>query len=270
VSSSDLGGQRILIVGASAGIGRAVAEQALAAGAVAVLVGRRADRLDEVVAAAGGGHPVVADLSEPEDCARIAAEAAATLGTIDAVIVCSGTGGLARLEDTSQDAWRSVFDVNVIGPSLVVAAALPHLAPNAFLGFLSSESVGRPRTGLGSYSASKAALEECVRGWREEHPELRFCTVCVGATDGTEFARDFDLALAGELFPSWISHGHMALAMMQPADVASAIVSVVANALAHPGIDLQDVSVRPPGPLMTGAIDPLVDSLAENTTPRET
>ena len=261
---TSLGGQRLLIVGASAGIGRAVAEQALAAGAEAVLVGRRADRLDDVVAAAGSGHPVVADLSEPEDCARIAAEAATALGTIDAVIVCSGVGGLARLEDTSQDAWRSVFDVNVIGPSLVVAAALPHLAPNAFVGFLSSESVGRPRTGLVSYSASKAALEECVRGWREEHPELRFCTVCVGATEGTEFARDFDLALASELFPAWISHGHMASTLMQPADVASAIVDVVANALAHPGIDLQDLSVRPPGPLMTGAIDSLVDSLEEN------
>ena len=267
---SNLAGQRLLIVGASAGIGRAVAEQALAAGAEAVLVGRRAERLDEVVAAAGSGHPVVADLGEPADCTRIAAEAAAALGTIDAIIVCSGTGGLARLEDTDQDAWRSVFDINVIGPSLVVAAALPHLAPDAFVGFLSSESVGRPRTGLVSYSASKAALEECVRGWREEQPELRFCSICVGATEGTEFARDFDLELAGELFPSWISHGHMAGMLMQPADVASAIVDIAANALAHPGIDLQELSIRPPGPVMTGAVESLVESLEENKAGWET
>jgi NAD(P)-dependent dehydrogenase (short-subunit alcohol dehydrogenase family) len=268
--AAGLEGRRLLIVGASAGIGRAVAEQALAAGAHAVVVGRRAERLDEVVAAAGRGHPVVADLGEPADCARIAAEAAAALGTIDGIIVCSGAGGLARLEDTDQDAWRSVFDINVIGPSLVVAAALPHLAPGAFVGFLSSESVGRPRTGLVSYSTSKAALEECVRGWREEHPELRFCTICVGATEGTEFARDFDLELAGRLFPSWISHGHMAGMLMQPADVASAIVDVAANALAHPGIDLQDVSIRPPGPLMTGAVESLVESLEETKAGWET
>jgi len=267
---TGLQGQRLLVIGASAGIGRAVAELAIATGAETVLVGRRADRLDDVVAGAGGGHPVAADLSEPEDCARIAAKAAAALGTIDAVIVCSGVGSLARIENTSQAAWRSAFDVNVIGPSLVVAAALPHLAPNAFVGFLSSESVGRPRTGLVSYSASKAALEECVRGWRAEHPELRCCTICVGATDGTEFARDFDFELAGELFPSWINHGHMAAALMQPADVASAIVDVVANALAHPGIDLQDVSIRPPGPLMTSGADALMDTLEEIQASRET
>lgn len=266
---TDLAGRRLLIVGASAGIGRSVAEQAIARGATAVLVGRREDRLDEVVAAAGAGHPVVADLASPADCARMADEAAEALGGIDGIVVCSGVGGLVRLQHTTQESWRTVFDVNVIGPSLLVAAALPHLAPGAFVGFLSSESVGRPRMGLVPYSASKAALEECVRGWREEHPELRFCTVCVGATEGTEFARDFDFELAGELFPTWVSHGHMVAALMQPADVASAIVDVVANALAHPGIDLQDVSIRPPGPLMTGGTETLMDTLEEIQAPRD-
>jgi NAD(P)-dependent dehydrogenase (short-subunit alcohol dehydrogenase family) len=250
VSSAAFQGRRLVVVGASAGIGRSVGEQAVRAGADVVLVGRRRERLDEIVADIGGGHPVAADLRSADDCAALAEAAVAALGTVDALVVCSGASGLWLLRDTSQADWHSVFDVNVIGPSLVTAGLLPHMAPGGVLAYLSSEAVGRPRHGLVAYSASKAALEETVRGWRAEHPELRFCSVCVGATVGTEFARDFDLELAAELFPAWVAHGHMAASMMPVEQVGSAILTVIGTALAHPEVDVQDVILRPPGPLM--------------------
>jgi len=254
----DLDGRRLVIVGASAGIGRALAREALHAGADAVLVGRRRERLDELVAEAGRGHPVVADLTDPAACVALADAARDALGTIDALVFCAGASGLHRVRDVRYEDWRAVFDVNVIGPSVVVGSALPHIAPGGLVAFLSSESVGRPRPGLTPYSASKAALEEAIRGWRVEHPELRFAALCVGATNGTEFARDFDMALAAELFPTWVAHGHMAAAMMPVDEVARALLETVATALAHPSVDVQGVTLRPPGPLMEGSGDSLL------------
>jgi NAD(P)-dependent dehydrogenase (short-subunit alcohol dehydrogenase family) len=262
--SDAMVGRRLVVVGASAGIGRSVAEQAVQAGARVVLVGRRRERLDEAVAAAGGGCPVVADLTIPSDCTALVDAAVTELGAVDALIVCSGASALTRLRDTSQAEWRSVFDINVIGPSLVTTGLLPHMTPGGVLTYLSSESVGRPREGLVAYSASKAALEETVRGWRSEHPELRFCSLCVGATIGTEFARDFDLELAGELFPTWIAQGHLAASMMPVEQVASAILTVVGTALEHPEVDVQDVTLRPPGPLMDQSAEALLTATEES------
>ncbi len=228
-----------------------------------VLVGRRRERLDEVVAQAAGGRPVVADIADADACASLIASAVDAFGAIDALVACSGASGLRLLRDAAQDDWRNVFDINVIGPSLVTAAALPHLAPGAFVGYLSSESVGRPRHGLVPYSASKAALEETIRGWRVEHPEIRFCCLCVGSTLGTEFGRDFDSGLMASLFRSWIAHGHMTAAMMDVEDVGQALLEVVSSALAHPGIDLQAVTLRPPGALMEGGVDSALETPAE-------
>jgi NAD(P)-dependent dehydrogenase (short-subunit alcohol dehydrogenase family) len=271
-NSADTGsvrGRRLVVVGASAGIGRAFATRAVRAGAEVVLAGRRGERLDEVVAQAAGGHPVVADIADADACASLIASAVDVLGAIDALVVCSGASGFGLLRDVVQDDWRSVFDINVIGPSLVTAAALPHLVSGAFVGYLSSESVGRPRHGLVPYSASKAALEETIRGWRVEHPEVRFCCLCIGSTLGTEFGRDFDPELAVSLFRSWIAHGHMAATMMQVEDVGEAVLDVVSSALAHPGIDLQAVTLRPPGGLIEGGVESMMGNLAENRSPRQ-
>ena len=266
-ASNSLSGKRIIVIGVSAGIGRALAVQAITSGADVALVGRRVERLQEIVSEHEAGHAIAADLADSAECARLVADAVAALGgPVDALVVCSGTGTLGLLRDTTREDWQLCFDVNVIGPSQVVAAALPDLAPGAFVGFLSSEAVGRPRHVLVPYSASKAALEEMVRGWRTEEPEVRFCTICVGATQGTEFARDFDFALAGELFPTWIAHAHMAQALMEAEDVGGAVLNVVVGALAYPGVDIQDVTLRPPGPLMTQDVSPLLDSLEENQT----
>ena len=57
---------------------------------------------------------------------------------------------------------------------------------------MSSESAGRPFYALGSYAASKSAVEDTMRAWRIEHPDARFVTLVVGTTVPTEFASNFD------------------------------------------------------------------------------
>ncbi|MGZ4784600.1 MAG: SDR family NAD(P)-dependent oxidoreductase, partial [Acidimicrobiales bacterium] len=66
-AETSLAGRRVLVVGASAGVGRAFAELAIRAGARVVLAARRAERLDEIVAAAGGGVAVAGDVAVDGD-----------------------------------------------------------------------------------------------------------------------------------------------------------------------------------------------------------
>ena len=63
-----LAGRRVVVVGSSSGIGRGVAERAIASGAHVVVAARRVDRLKELVVEAGGGHLAELDLRVDESC----------------------------------------------------------------------------------------------------------------------------------------------------------------------------------------------------------
>jgi NAD(P)-dependent dehydrogenase (short-subunit alcohol dehydrogenase family) len=247
----DLEGKRVLVIGASAGIGRAIATQCVRRGASVAFCARRPEVLEAAVADAGGGTVVTGDVRVAEDCDAIVEHTVGALGGIDAICYSAAMSPLRLLSDTSAEDWRAVLDTNVIGAALVTRAALPHLSPRAVVAFLSSESVGRPRHGLVAYAASKLALEELIRGYRTEHPELRFAKVTVGATIPTEFGLEFDMELAGQLFPVWIAHGEMRANYMDVDDVGEVIADHLASALLHPEVDVQEIVLRPPGPLLT-------------------
>lgn len=249
--SGALAGRVALVVGASSGIGRAVATELTAMGATVAWCGRRGDALDAAIAATGGtGTGVPADIATEDGCRTVAA-VVAELGRVDLVVVASGASGVTMLRDADADCWDRLLRTNVVGPSLVVRHLLDSLADDAVVAMLSSESVGRPYAGLVPYAASKAALEELIRGWRAEHPELRFARVTVGATDGTDFARDFDPALAGALFERWVTSGVIPARVMQASDVGVSIARTLAQAVLVPGVDVQDLVLRSPGGPMT-------------------
>ncbi|HZP29891.1 MAG TPA: SDR family oxidoreductase [Acidimicrobiia bacterium] len=262
--SGQLEGKRVLVVGASAGIGRAIATELVGRGAEVAFCARRKDVLEIAVAQAGGGTVVAGDVRDADDCGRIVEDAVAALGGLDALCYAAAVSPLKLLTDTTVDDWRRVLDTNVVGAALVTRAAVPHLGPGAVVAYLSSESVGRPRHGLVAYAASKLALEELIRGFRVEHPELRFAKVTVGATIGTEFGLEFDLELAGRLFPLWIAHGEMRKNYMEPPEVGEVVVDHLASSLRHPTVDVQEIVIRPPGPLLTDVAE-MIGQLEEAT-----
>ena len=108
-SFASLEGKRALVTGASKGIGRAIAEELARAGAH-VVVGYRSGKDEaEGLASAIGGAAAQADVSSPEDAARLVAEA----GDIDVLVNNAGLtrdGLLARMSD---DDWRTVIDTNL-------------------------------------------------------------------------------------------------------------------------------------------------------------
>jgi NAD(P)-dependent dehydrogenase (short-subunit alcohol dehydrogenase family) len=248
MTDPDLTGRRLLIVGASSGIGRGVALAAAAAGAEIVVVGRRDQLLEKVLDEAGRGTAICADLRDPEQCARIGGEAAEALGGgVDAVLHSLGTSPLLRIAETPADVWTDTFATNVIAPALVTASVLPYLAADGLVAFVSSRSVGRPYHGVGAYSASKASLDQTILSWRLENPDRRFLRLEIGDTLGTDFARNFDPRQVGELMPLWISHGIMAARQMDSDDLGLLIAKVIAVSLEHPGIAPLELVLHPPG-----------------------
>lgn len=246
MGTPTLSGRRILVVGASAGIGRAFGVRAARAGARVALAARRADRLAEAAEEGGGAAAIVTDLRNPEACGRLAGQAADALGEIDLVFVSAGASALAPLDDADADAWAVALDTNVIGINLILRGLRRVLAPGGIVAVCSSESVGRPRPGLVPYAASKAALEESMRGWRVEHPELRFSCVTVGATVPTEFGSAWDPELLGRMMELWAQRGVADAGLMDTGDVAEVLVGTFGVALAHPGVGVEHLTIRSP------------------------
>ena len=249
-----LGGRRIVVIGASAGIGRSAALHAMGAGATVVLAARRTSVLDEVVAEGGGGSAVTVDLADATSCGAFAERAVeAAGGPIDAVLFTAGTAPLDHVENIDAEQWHRTLATNVVALNLIIAGLLPSLAPGAYVAALSSEAVESPRYGLVAYGASKAALDYSLRGWRLEHPEARFATITVGATVPTEFGDGFDPEFLGTALNAWATQGLAQASFMQTDDVGATLAEVVATALNHPEIGFEHLVLRSPSGIVASA-----------------
>jgi NAD(P)-dependent dehydrogenase (short-subunit alcohol dehydrogenase family) len=253
-----LKGRRLLVVGASAGIGRAFAVRALDVGAHVVVTSRRADRLDALLAGADTDLGVVAvgDVRKEQDCRRIVAEAGSALGKIDLILYSAGVAPLEPLASTTAADWASVLETHVLGLHHVVQAALEHLSPAAVVAVLSSETVGRPRSMMGAYGASKAALEESVRTWSIEQPLVRFSTIAVGGCFPTEFGASFDPGHLTDALNDWTRHGLMTEQMLDPDDVAGTLVGILGTALDYPDVGLEHMVIRANSPVVGASPTP--------------
>ena len=166
----------VVITGASAGIGKALAEVLAPRGAKLVLAARRADRLDALNAALGGTHlSVVTDVAKREDCERLIARAIERFGRIDTLVCNAGYGYYRLVADTSPEDVRKIFATNVFGTTDCVAAAMPHLLGQpsrdgyrAQVMVVSSAAARRSPPYLGVYGATKAAQLSVAEAMRVE------------------------------------------------------------------------------------------------------
>ena len=247
--ATSLEGRRIVVVGASAGIGRAFAMRAIRDGAEVIVAARRTERLEALEAEAGPCSVVELDLAASDGFERLVATVAAA-GPVDLVLSTAGASPLRHLADTTPADWEAVLRTNVSGFNELVRSMLPFVSPAAVLAAVSSESVVQPREGLAAYAASKAALESSIRGWRMEHPGHRFTCIRVGATYPTEFGAAFDGALLGPLLERWTGRGLMQEEFMDPDEVAAVLVDSLATMVAHPGVGVEDIVLRSPSAVL--------------------
>lgn len=179
----------VLITGGGAGIGRAAAIQFAREGAQVVVSGRRAAPLQALAEERARIDFVVADIANPADAARTVASVVASFGRLDVVVNNAGAGAVLPLAQANAKRIGDIFSVNVIGPSLLVSAALDALkTTRGCVVNLSSTYGHKAAAMLSHYAGSKAALEHMTRCWALELAPfgIRVNAVAAGPTE-TDF-----------------------------------------------------------------------------------
>jgi NAD(P)-dependent dehydrogenase (short-subunit alcohol dehydrogenase family) len=232
-------------MGASAGIGRVVAQHLCQSGAHVAFSARRKDVCDEAAGEADGQAVGLAcDVTDEEQCRRVVDDAVAQLGGLDDVVFSTGAISLVALDSADATWWRTTFETNVMGAALLTRHALPHVKqrPGSFVYLTSVASIGAVWPGLGVYTATKAALNRMVETWRVEHPEVGFVRVFVGPTDKAGTGTNFDPTAMAHM-ARWADLGVASGAMDSPEAIADAVEPVLAS-----DSRIADVTVAPKDP----------------------
>jgi NAD(P)-dependent dehydrogenase (short-subunit alcohol dehydrogenase family) len=166
-----LEGTRIILTGASRGLGRALAEAFAREGARLALTATRRDGLAAALrACAGAGaeaHAVELDLGDPASVDRAAAEAVGALGRVDVLVNNAGLLGERReLAEYPMDLFERVMAVNVAGTLRLTQRVLPAMSDGGAVVNVTSGAAGRAT--WGAYAVSKLAVDGITGMLRSE------------------------------------------------------------------------------------------------------
>lgn len=173
--------RRFLITGGSQGIGAALVEQAIAAGHQVTFTGRDRARID-ALAAATGGHGIVADVASGDDNQRTVDAALARMGGIDVLVNNAGYAYRAEIGSLDVAAMRTMFDTNVFGLVDITNRVVPHMKAQALgdIVNIASTSGMKGAATATAYSASKWAVRGITQCWQAElRPHnIRVTSIC--------------------------------------------------------------------------------------------
>ena len=169
-----------VVTGAARGIGLASTELFLEQGWTVVMVDRDAEELQTAASKLSGVRAVVADISIPEDVTRMATEAKAAFGRVDALVNNAGVALFDRVENTGFDAWREVMAVNLDGVFLCTQALTAALAETkGAIVNIASISGLRASTLRVAYGTSKAAVIHLTKQFAAELGEQGIRVNCI-------------------------------------------------------------------------------------------
>jgi len=126
----SIAGLRVIVTGASSGIGRALVLELIRSGAKVVAFARRAERLEELNAAVGDSRYLrclAGDVTQREDRAAALELAQREFGGLDALVNNAGMGGLGRFDQADEARLRQIMEVNLFAPAELIREALPAL-----------------------------------------------------------------------------------------------------------------------------------------------
>ncbi|MGE0383187.1 MAG: SDR family oxidoreductase [Gammaproteobacteria bacterium] len=223
---AETGDRRIVVVGGSSGVGRAVAVECWRRGHRVAVIGRREGHLDALRQECPGILAASADVRDRDSIAAAVQAGAAQMGGIDGVLYASAVSRMDNVVDVDLDEWRRMFDTNVAGAAFTFRAARTYLeASRGRMYCLSSISAYKPKPFLVPYAASKAALRKLLEGLRSEHPAVGFGLVTIGNTAPSDFNRDVDPAVVARAVELYQRKGFMRYSAMEAPDVARMIVT---------------------------------------------
>jgi NADP-dependent 3-hydroxy acid dehydrogenase YdfG len=240
-----LDGRRILITGASSGIGEAVAEAIVAEGGAVALGARRKDRLDELAGRLGDrAVPIEADVGDEAQANDLVARAAEELSGLDGLVNNAGVMLLGLIQGASTDEWRRMIDVNLLGLLYCTHAAVPLMRDGGGGDIVNVSSVAGRIAALGSavYNMTKWGVTGFSEALRQECAHIGIRVTCVepGFVETELHGHNQNPMVVEQIEKAREKTGKV----LEAADVANAIV----YALAQPKhVSLNEVLVRPTG-----------------------
>ena len=193
----DMSGRVVVVTGGTRGIGLALAEGYVAAGARVVVASRKAEACEKAAAPlrslGGEALGVPTHLGSLDDLDALVERTLDAFGGID-VVVNNAANALAQpLGEFTVEAWSKSFDVNLRGPVFLVQKALPHLTASDSAAVLNVVSVGAFMFSpfVSMYAAGKAALMSFTRAMAAEYAPLgiRVNALAPGSVD-TDMVRN--------------------------------------------------------------------------------
>lgn len=232
----NLQGKRILIIGASSGIGKAVAVLAAEVGAQCVLAARNEEKLAAVCREIGESACYRRmDLSHPECVEAVLQETAEENGPFDGAVYSAGVGTTLPVKNTTYEKIRTVMDVNFFGyvEMIRVLSQKKYHNPGLSIVGISSAASLFGSKGKTAYCASKAAMDAVSRCMAVELGErhIRINTVRPSWVK-TEMYESWKEQLA----MSEYAQGRMKrqyLGIAEPEDIANAVVFLLSDAARH-------------------------------------
>jgi NAD(P)-dependent dehydrogenase (short-subunit alcohol dehydrogenase family) len=163
-----LQGRGVILAGANRGLGRAIAEACVDAGAHVLISARDEQALDETrtaLAARGGPDRIIvskiADVSRRDEVDALVEEAGRVLPRVDGLVNVAGIyGPLGLVEDVDWDEWVRAIEINLLGTVLLCRAVLPRMRAQGYgkIVNLSGGGATAPLPRFSAYAASKAAV----------------------------------------------------------------------------------------------------------------
>jgi NAD(P)-dependent dehydrogenase (short-subunit alcohol dehydrogenase family) len=228
-----------LITGAGAGLGRAIAEAALARGDTVAGTVRRADAAAELRALAPGrSFAFEADMTDAASVRRAVEDAEAALGGLDILVNNAGYGLVGAVEEVTLEEVRAQFEVNVFAPIAAIQAVLPHFRRRRAGHIINITSISglAAWAGTGIYCGSKHAMEGVGQTLAQEVAPLgiKVTNVEPGSVD-TGFASGHSLTITKTKIADYDETAHNSERILtdkshpksgDPAKVAAAILRI--------------------------------------------
>ena len=226
---------RVIVTGASSGIGREVAERLVARGDRVALWARRADQLEELAESLGEAAVAVpCDVSDPAAVADAATESESRIGLVNGLVNAAGVADPRPLAELDADAWRRTIAVNLKGTFLPCQAVARRLREEGAQG--SIVNVGSELSAMGApaysaYCASKFAVVGLTKALAAElAPEVRVNVLCPGPVDTPMLAGEFALAPDPEQARASENQRPPLARIGQPGEMADAAVWLLTEA----------------------------------------
>jgi len=230
-------GKTVLITGGASGMGAATARLFRSAGANVLIVDRDAKSAAMVAAEIGAGAPLIGDIVDSTFCDQSIETAVERTGRLDVLVNCAGTIVRADADQTSDEEWLRVMNVNVSGSFYMGRAAVRVMKGQGKGAIVNFGSIWGSVGGRGhvAYCASKGAIHQLTKAMALDHARdgIRINAVCPGEVDtpmlrsarATPVTDDSLKKMADEVVPM----GRLA----QPEEIARVVLFLASDAASY-------------------------------------